>query len=135
MQMSLAWALGDNVCLAACSAQAVPGLPSPAMSVLSTGWTPAGTGTGGSPTPLGDTRDAQPHSLPWEEGSWGKDPVIRHLHALAQEPVGVVRLPCEQGLVVARTSAQHRDVGTLAPALRDVPSLAGTWWMLLTRRR
>lgn len=41
----------------------------------------------------------------------------------------------EQGLVVAQTSAQHRGMETSVPALRGIPSLAGTWWTLLTRRR
>lgn len=135
MQTSFAWVLGDNVCFAASSARAVPGLPLLAVSLLSVGWAPAGMGTRRSPTPLGDTRGSQPHSLPWEEGSWGKDPIIHHLHVLAWEPVGVMRLPCEQGLVVAQTSAHHRGAGTSVPVLRGVPSLAGTWWMPPTRRR
>lgn len=62
------------------------------------------------PTPLRHSRGSQPHGLPWEGVSWGQDPVIRHLHALAQGPVGgVVPLPWEHGsrLVVAQTSPQH----------------------------
>lgn len=32
-------------------------------------------------------RGSQLHSHPWEEASWWKDPVISHLHVLAQFPV------------------------------------------------
>lgn len=39
------------------------------------------------PTPLRHSRGPQPHGLPWEGVSWGQDPIIHHLHTLAQGPV------------------------------------------------
>lgn len=115
MQTSFAWALGDNVfCSCFCPGSAWAPLARRVPAVNRVG--PAGMGTGRSPTPLGDTRGSQHHSLSWEEESWGEDPIIHHLHALAWELVKAMRLPCEQGLVVAQTSAQHWGVGTSVPA-------------------
>lgn len=63
------------------------------------------------PTPLRDMRGSQPHDLPWEDGSWGQDPIIRHLHTLAQGPVGVVvPLPWEPRSTGAQGPCWHSGV-------------------------
>lgn len=81
--------VGDNVYPAASPAWASLTQPVSAASRL----TPAEIRMGWSPTPLGDMRGSQLHSHPWEEASWWKDPVINHLHVLAQFPVGGSELP------------------------------------------
>lgn len=105
------WAHGDNLCPAA-SAWASLAQPVPAVTRL----TPAGTSMGWSPTPLGDVRGSQLHSHPWEEASCWKDPVINHLHVLAQFPMGAVSCHGRRfgGGTDLSTARGCEDLGTCA---------------------